>query len=211
MAAGANGRPVARASAALHRESPSSGLLLGGVGSWQVLAGLGAAAFFDLFRPQRHQLMLAVAGSLLAAFVLTAGLVARSLYVEYPRYAAEDWLYGSREAVAYLEARSSSYDGVLVSDRLLTPHILVLFFTQTDPATYQLAPIHVRQPNVRSRGDFGAYQFGRIADLLDRPGRHLVWLPANEARSVFRDRQPLLTVTLPDGTPSQMVYETERR
>ena len=84
-------------------------------------------------------------------------------------------------------------------------------FAQIDPAQYQQSPIHVRQPNVRSRGELGPYRFGRTSELLDRPGRYLVWLPADEARSLFRDRQPLLTVTLPDGKPSQQVYETERR
>lgn len=201
---------AAPASAALHRESPSSGLLLGGVGSWQLLAGIGVVQVIVWARPRRR-LLLSLAGGLLLASVLTAALVARALFVEYPRYAASDWLYGAREAVAFLETRRAGYDGVLVSDRLATPHILVLFYAQTDPASYRAAPIHVRQPNVRSRGELGPYKFGRTADLLDRPGRYLVWLPADEARGQFRDRQPLLTVTLPDGQPSQQVYETERR
>ena len=100
---------------------------------------------------------------------------------------------------------------MLVSDRLPTPHILVLFYARTDPTSYQPAAIHVRQPNVRSRGEIGRYRFGRTSDLLDRPGRYLVWLPADEARSTFRDRQPVLTIALPDGNPTQQVYEVERR
>jgi hypothetical protein len=141
----------------------------------------------------------------------TAALVARALYLEYPVYAADDWLYGSRETIAYLEAHRKEYDDALVSDRLATPHVLVLFFARVDPAAYQAAPIQVRQPAVRSRGEIGQYQFGRISELLERPGRHLVWVPANEDRAPFGGREPLLTVALPDGRPAHVVYEVDRR
>ena len=101
---------------------------------------------------------------------------------------------------------------MLVSDRLATPHVLVLFFARVDPAAYQPAPIHVRQPAVRSRGEIGAYQFGRTEDLLERPGRHLVWVPADEDRALFGNRQPLFTVhRCRTASLPQLVYEVERR
>jgi len=141
----------------------------------------------------------------------TATLAARALYVDYPVYAAADWLYGSRETIAYLEAHRSQYDDVLVSDRLSTPHALVLFFAGVDPRTYQASPIHVRQPAVRSRGEIGQYRFGRIQDLLERPGRHLVWIPASDGPELFGSQPPVLTVSLPEGPPALLVYEVERR
>jgi hypothetical protein len=146
---------------------------------------------------------------LLVAGVATAALAARAVYLEYPVSAAGDWLYGSRETIEFLEAYRASYDDVLVSDRLPTPHILVLFFARVDPSTYQRSPIHVRQPSVRSRGEIGQYQFGRTEDLLKRPGRHLVWIPANEARAPFGNREPILTVRLPDGKLTHLVYEVD--
>ncbi|MCC7371938.1 MAG: glycosyltransferase family 39 protein [Chloroflexi bacterium] len=201
---------AAPASAALHRESPSSALMLGGVGSWQLLAGLGAWQLLA-FTPRVARQRTAIVAALALGYAVTALLVARALFLEYPRYAAEDWLAGSREVVTFLERRAPGYDGILVSDRLPTPHVLVLFFAQVDPFTYQPTALHVRQPNVRSRGDLGAYHFGRTGELLERPGRFLVWLPADEARSLFRDRQPLFSSPMPDGHPWQQVYEIERR
>jgi 4-amino-4-deoxy-L-arabinose transferase-like glycosyltransferase len=201
---------AAPVSAALHRESPSSALLLGAVGSWQLLAGLGVVRLLT-WEGARRSLIQVLMGGLLLGSVLTAVLAARALFQEYPRYAAQDWLYGSRDAIAFLEAQRGQYDGVLVSDRLATPHILVLFYARVDPSTYHEHPIHVRQPNVRSRGEIGPYRFGRTGELLDRSGRYVVWLPAEEARQIFPDQQALLTITLPDGRPSQQVYEFERR
>jgi 4-amino-4-deoxy-L-arabinose transferase-like glycosyltransferase len=202
---------AAAASAALHRESPSSVLLLGAIPAWQMLAGLGAARLMGWAAAWRREVGFGVMGILLLAGLGTAGLAARALYTEYPVYAAEDWLYGSRDAIAFLEANRGRYDDVLVSDRLPTPHISVLFFAQTDPTSYQQVPIHVRQPAVRSRGEIGPYRFGRIQDLLEQPGRHLVWIAASEGRSLFGERAPLLTVALPDGRPAHLVYEVERR
>jgi hypothetical protein len=198
---------AAPATAALHRESPSSVLLLGAIPAWQLLSGLGCEAIVSWVRGWRREIGLGLAGLLILASILTAGLVARALVVEYPVYAAEDWLHGSRESIGFLESRRSAYDDVLVSDRLSTPHILVLFYAAVDPALYQHDPIHVRQPNVRSRGEIEPYQFGHIQDLLGRPGRHLVWVSAGEGRSLFGEQMPLLTVSLPDGRPTQLVYE----
>ncbi|MGE3272285.1 MAG: glycosyltransferase family 39 protein [Chloroflexota bacterium] len=202
---------AAPASAALHRESPSSVLLLGGVGSWHLLAGLGVASLVAWMRTASRPIQLALAGVTLLGYSLTAGTVAQALFRAYPAYSAADWLYGSREAIKYLEAHRDQYDGVLVSDRLATPHILVLFYTGMDPASYQHAPIHVEQPDVRSRGTAGPYQFGRTSRLLEQSGRFLVWLPASDARDAFRNQEPLLTIRLPDGQPTQYVYETDRR
>lgn len=202
---------AAPASAALHRESPSSALLLGAIPAWHLLSGVGAAWLCQRAARWHRQRALAGVTALVVAGLSTAALAARALYVDYPVYAAADWLYGSRETIAYLEARRHQYDDVLVSDRLSTPHVLVLFFAQVDPSGYQGSPIHVRQPAVRSRGEIGQYQFGRIQDLLERPGRHLVWVSANDGRELFGSQQPVLTVSLPGGPPAHLVYEVERR
>ena len=202
---------AAPASAALHRESPSSALLLGAIPAWHLLSGLGAAELWQWAAARRRTVAMAGAGLLLVVGVATAALAARALYVEYPSDAAEDWLYGARETIEYLEAHRSGYDDVLVSDRLSTPHLLVLFFAPVDPLAYQQAPIHVSQPAVRSRGAIGQYRFGRTEDLLRTPGRHLVWISASESRAPFGARTPLLTVRLPNGRNTHLVYEVEAR
>jgi 4-amino-4-deoxy-L-arabinose transferase-like glycosyltransferase len=197
---------AAPAASALHRESPSSALLLGAIPSWQVVAALGWSAIAGWDRAPtglRRGLMAAI----VVAGVATAALAARALYLDYPSDAARDWEFGAREAVEFLEARRSAYDRVLVSDRLDTPHILVLFHASFDPRTYQAAPIHVRQPNVRSRGAIGQYQFGRVEDLLTTPGRHLVWVGGQERIATLERNAPALVVRFPDGVPAHRIFE----
>ena len=197
-------------SSALHRESPSSALLLGAIPAWHVVSAVGGAWLVRrvaAWRPVAGRVAIAI---LVACWAVTAELAAQALYADYPVYAAADWEHGAREVVRFLEAERGRYDGVLVSDRLGTPHILVLFYAPVDPRVAQSTPIHVRQPNVRSRGIIGPYRFGRTSELLERPGRHLVWVGADEARPLFRDQAPLLTVRLPDGRPAHAVYAVER-
>jgi hypothetical protein len=201
---------AAPASAALHRESPSSALLLGAIPSWHLLSGLGGALRLPDGEGWRHKLHLVVTTGLVALGLMTTVFVALNLYVQYPVYAADDWLFGSREIVEYLEAHRGADADVLVSDRLATPHVLVLFYAMIDPAAYQRAPIHVRQPNVRSRGEIGPYRFGRIEDLLKRPGRHLVWVTANEGSDLFGVTPPVYGVKGSDGRTAQLVYEIGR-
>jgi len=197
-------------SSALHRESPSSALLLGAIPAWQVVSALGATWLIGrcaAWRPIAGRAGIAV---LVVAWAATGALVARALYVDYPVYAAPDWQFGAREVVRFLEAERPNYDGVLVSDGLATPHVLVLFHAPIDPRVSHATPIHVRQPNVRSRGDLGGYGFGRITDLLERPGRHLVWVGPDEGRSLFSGRSPIFSLAYPDGSPAHAVYVSER-
>jgi 4-amino-4-deoxy-L-arabinose transferase-like glycosyltransferase len=197
-------------SAALHRESPSSVLMLGAIPAWQILAGFGTVRLIGWIQGRRV-LFAAAAALILGGTLVTAAFVGRALYVEYPVYAAEDWQYGARETVAFLEAHRAEYDDVLISDRLVAPQILVLFYGRIDPATYQRDPIHVRQPAVRARGTVGQYRFGRLAELLQQGGRHLVWATADEASSLFPNQTPVLTVRLPDGRPTDLVYSVGER
>jgi len=200
---------AAPASSALHRESPSSALLLGAIPAWHVLAAVGGVRLVRLGAQWRPWAGRASVALLVACWVVTGELAARALYVDYPAYAAADWEYGARDVVQFLEARRPAYDGVLVSDRLDTPHILVLFYAPIDPRVAQASPIHVRQPNVRSRGEIGPYTFGRTADLLARSGRHLIWVRPDEQRASFPGRQPVLEVRNPDGSLAHVVYAVE--
>jgi exodeoxyribonuclease-3 len=52
---------------------------------------------------------------------------------------------------------------------------------------------------------------GMRSDLLLATGQHLVWATPDEAASLFASRAPLLTVSLPDGRPAQLVYTTGDR
>ncbi len=200
---------AAPAASALHRESPSSALLLGAIPSWHVLAALSVQVM-RRETGRRHVAVLASTSVILAAATATAMLMAKALYFDYPLYAARDWSYGAREVIQFLEARRSAYDTVLVSDRLETPHILVLFHARVDPASYQQTPIHVRQPNLRSRGEIGQYRFGRIEDLLAARGTHLAWVGAAERVDSLAGSRPVFSIDYPDGTPAHRVYEARR-
>jgi 4-amino-4-deoxy-L-arabinose transferase-like glycosyltransferase len=201
---------AAPAASALHRESPTSALLVGAVPSWHVVSALGGAwlvRWAGSFGSAAGRLALA---GMLGAAAITTGLAARALYVDYPSYAARDWQFGADEIVHFLEARRFAYDAVLVSDRLDTPHVLVLYLVPVDPVTYHLSPIHVNQPNLRSRGQAAPYRFGRIGELLEQPGRHLVWVGADEEVPALVGLTPIFTVAYPSGRPAHLVYDVER-
>ncbi|MFN8522489.1 MAG: glycosyltransferase family 39 protein [Chloroflexota bacterium] len=192
---------------ALHRESPSSALLLGAIPSWHLLGGAGGAA---LLAWTRGWCRTAVAVAIVGGLLLSGASSARELFFRYPVYSAPDWMHGARAAVANAESRRASYDGVLVSDRLAGVHLLVLFYTRADPSTYQANPIHVRQPNVRSRGGFGGYTFGRLEDLLGRPGRFLVWATAEDLPRITNRVRVLDEIHYPDGTLAHAIAETSQ-
>ncbi|MFN8636841.1 MAG: glycosyltransferase family 39 protein [Chloroflexota bacterium] len=167
--------------------------------AWHLLAGHGAIRLIPLASAWRRQAGLILAATLVAGIALpgSSGPCALS---GLPGLRCRRLALGSREAVSFLEARRSEYDDVLVSDRLPTPHILILFFAPADPALYQREPIHVRQSAVRSQD-----RSDRTA-RANRRSRAPAWtaprgIGAGEARALFGDQSPLLTVRLPGRPP----------
>jgi hypothetical protein len=188
------------ATSALHNQSPSMDLALGTFPAVMLIAGIGAAAVWNWLAPLPRWTGLLVAMAIgLSALVGTAN-VWRELYFRYASVSSGHWLDGARTTVATLERLRGETDRVAVSDRLSTPHLLVLFYTRFDPVEYQRRPIHVDWPQVRSRGTVGQYEFGRIERIMARPDApRILWVTDDDAEKLAPKHLPTLTARQPNG------------
>jgi 4-amino-4-deoxy-L-arabinose transferase-like glycosyltransferase len=202
---------AAPAASALHRESPSSALLLGAIPAWHALGGIGAAHLVATLAARGRQTIV-VGGAIVVSTMVVTGLgVASDLYLQYPRYASVDWLAGARTAIGAVKSARRPGERVLVSDRIPTPHILVAYMLPIPPAEYQTSPVRVRQPNVRSHGDVAGFTFGRAEELArDLPRPYVAWVTVDEGRRLWPQLRPIYTTELPDGRPTWAVFVVGR-
>jgi hypothetical protein len=56
---------------------------------------------------------------------------------EYPKYAAESFQYGMKDAVEYVREHQYEYDNVVFCGDIMQPYIYVLFYMKYDPKSYQ--------------------------------------------------------------------------
>ena len=131
-----------------------------------LLSGLGAGSLFDEIRARRAR---RATIALALATYLVVGLYPISVEVrrDYPTYAAGGWQWGMREGIAALE--DTARPCRVVSNRLLLPHIFVLFFGRVPPRDYQARPITtITQIDMAyERWELGPWRVLPIPDAVD--------------------------------------------
>ncbi|MBX3028076.1 glycosyltransferase family 39 protein [bacterium] len=124
---------------ALMNEAPSASRGFIGVGAFVMIAAAGATLVLDALRriPWRAAAGAAQAAALLA---LVAGLAVEgrrywtAYTTSYPAQAADDFQYGYREAIDFMEARRDQYDTLLLTAvRVNMPQIFAAFYNTERP------------------------------------------------------------------------------
>ena len=193
----------------VHRDCPEPILLVTMLPAAQALAGIGASALLSLTRrvSTRAPAVVVVAGVIGAAWPVAR--MTRDLFGAFPVYAAALWTQGTGEMVREIESRRAGYDQVVVDGRHKFIGSLILFYSRYDPRARQVevASLAGRQPRTVA----GPYRIGAIPELLERPGRYLVWTTRADGRRLFPGRQPLHVVRLPNGRQNHALFAVETR
>jgi 4-amino-4-deoxy-L-arabinose transferase-like glycosyltransferase len=183
---------------AIHRDCPDPILLVTQLPMPQALAGIGAAFLVSWLARLRWLL---VALACLAAWPVAR--MARDLYGSFPTYAARPWTNGVREAVRQAERLRPSFADVVVEGRQKFIFSLILFYVRMDPASRQQEVAGLEGLAYRSR--VGPYRIGNVGELVQSPGRHLVW--ASRVGERLRHADVLHVVKWPDGSDNYSLLE----
>ena len=101
---------------------------------FSILSAYGIFTLASLFKSRRGKAIFIVTAVVAAAFSVL--IFSKLYFLEYPKYSADAWQYGMREAIAYAE--KSTYDSVVVSGDFLMPDVFILFYTKLPPLRYYL-------------------------------------------------------------------------
>ncbi|MGD9763903.1 MAG: glycosyltransferase family 39 protein [Candidatus Binatia bacterium] len=125
---------------ALMNEAPSASRGIIGVGGFCLLAAAGARLALDALRrvaptPRvAHALQAAAVAILIVALGREAVAYAHAYVHAYPAYAAADFQFGYREAIAFMEARRKQYDlFLLTANNVNMPQVFTAFYNADRP------------------------------------------------------------------------------
>jgi 4-amino-4-deoxy-L-arabinose transferase-like glycosyltransferase len=190
---------------ALMNETPSASRGIIGAPGFCLVAAAGAVVVLDtLRRLPWPRVVLALQAAAVAALVIALGRdavrYARAYTTTYPAQAADDFQYGYREAIAFMEARRDQYDLMLLTaNRVNQPQIFAAFYNAERPGG---------PPTVREHGyliidpsEYGRYEMDQ---------RILAALREDDLR-LFDDYRELHRVLTPAGRTEYVIAEPRTR
>jgi len=191
---------------ALMNEAPSASRGVAGVAAFCLVAAAGAVVVFETLRrimpwPRvALVLQLAAVAGLLVALGREGRRYAQAYMTAYPRAAAEDFQYGYREAIDFMEAHRAEYDLLLLTaNRVNQPQIFAAFYNAQRPGGPPTVGEHgylIIDPS-----EYGRYKMNQ---------RILAALREDDLR-LFDDYTELHRVLTPSGATEYVIAEPHKR
>ncbi len=125
-------------------------------------------------------------------------------HVHLPNERSENWIFGRREAVEFVEERKGRYDKIIVSTSLEWPHVFFLFYSGYDPQKYLQQGGTVSGYWDDGRNKYDNYEFHKFTYEKNTGGKTLFVgkpgdFPVNAA--------PLKIIYFLDKTPAIYIVE----
>lgn len=191
--------------AATARETPHALRIETTLPTWQILSAIGIVEAWNFCQKQKrlanYVLRIVGLGLAIISFIYFQHGYWRHYSYEY----AQEWQYGYKQAIGYINEVEQNYDEVWFTDKLGRPYIFFLYYLKVDPRYFQ-SNSEVRRDtfgfvNVAS---FGKFHFWGATDKLETMGRALVI----DSRQRIGSNTPVIkTFALPDGSETLVAYE----
>ncbi len=126
-------------------------------------------------------------------------------FVQLNYFNARDWLYGYKEAIAYVSARSSDYDWVVVENEVPfdQSYMFFLFYLKVDPAYYQSLGGTKSGGFKEQHKGFYNYTFEPVAKT-EKTGKVLLMGAPNDIPAGLMDSK---VISYPNGEPAIVISE----
>jgi hypothetical protein len=124
----------------------------------------------------------------------------------YPYEWSQEWQYGYKESIAYVNSVEDQYDEIRVTKNLGRPYIYYLFFNKTDPHEFRKTMKVSRDPfgfvKVLS---FGKYSFPEDFTYKSESSKKVLYI--NTVFDLPKSAKVIKTFHLLNGTPALVAYE----
>lgn len=173
---------------------------------FSVLAAIGVVKVLEAISRRSRLLFTAVLVTLAAVLAVSFVYFLHQYFVHLPNERSEDWQFGRKELVGYLEEHKSEYDRIVVSTDLQWPNVFFLYYSKYDPNKY-LAEGGAESGYVLSQSNkYDKYEFRKFDYHLERGEKVLfVGYPGEFPKDVI----PLKKIKYLDG--QNAIYVVEER
>ncbi len=187
--------------AATARETPHALRIETSLPVWQIVIAYGILSFYTAMgQAKRNRYLFAVFFLYLASF----GYFLHAYYAHYAKEYSSEWQYGYREALRAVSAVESTYDTVVITERIGRPYMYVLFYTRYDPRLLWTT----KDALFDGAGFYNVYGFGKYRFTREGVGsyrgRVLYVLPPEQ---VPENARIIDTVYLLNGTPALVIFD----
>lgn len=193
--------------AATARETPHALRTETTLPTFQILVAYGVVSTLLLFHSVRHKykLLSKVVYVLLFCFALSnVGFYLEDYYTHYPAQFSNEWQYGYKEAINYMNQVDNHYDAIYLTDTFGRPYIYTLFYKKYDPRLFrQQGIVHREALGFVNVYGFNKYYFDR--SLLPK-GKSKKILYIDVPKDVVKGAAIKKTFYFVDGSVALVAY-----
>ena len=120
--------------AATARETPHALRILNSLPAWHMFIALGLVMFLYRIVKRRNTLIIIL---VCGGYLVSVGYYLHNYYVHYPRMYSNEWQYGYKQALSYVNANRGRYKKIYLSESIGRAYMYTLFYTKYDPETFQ--------------------------------------------------------------------------
>jgi 4-amino-4-deoxy-L-arabinose transferase-like glycosyltransferase len=195
--------------AALTFMTPSSNRTYNAIFPFMLITGLGILTIYDFV--DRKVIVPVVA---VIIYSVSLGYFMYQYFLILPRNFAQNWNYGWREAVKYVDTISAQYDTVVVLDSGGMPYTYFLFYDKVDPEYFQKYAVHpyiADQFGFEHVDSFGKFYFPTepawkyMKDNLQKKTLYIV-----SAAQADIDTNYIKLINYPNGQAAYKIFEGKR-
>ena len=120
--------------AAVARETPHALRILNSFPVWHIFIGIGVLTVTNhVIRTHKYTILIAIC----FLYIFNIVYYFRSYYIHYPRMYSNEWQYGYKQVMEYIDRYGKDYKKIYISDSIGRPYMYALFYLQYDPKNYQ--------------------------------------------------------------------------
>lgn len=159
---------IAPLPSAMAGEAPHAARSMFMLGSWQLLSALGVLGVYNLVKNKTVRIILA------ALYLIVTGLCLfnylKDYYQKYPAKYANDWQYGIKQIVEYLN-KTRGVNSVWMTKERSQPYIFFLYYLKTPLPEYlsSVKPNEGPTSGTNRISAFGKYHFGGWDAVESKP------------------------------------------
>jgi len=119
--------------AAVARETPHALRILNSLPPWHMFIAFGLVMFLYIIVKRQKTLVTIL---ICCVYLLSIGYYLHDYYVHYPITYSNEWQYGYKQALEYVNQYGSSYNKIYLTEEIGRAYMYTLFYTKYNPAKY---------------------------------------------------------------------------
>lgn len=188
--------------AATARETPHALRILNSFPTWHIFIAFGIMSVFQYVVHHRNRIVYCL--SLIVLYLASISYYLYGYYVHYPRLYSNEWQYGYKQALEYIEKHKSTYDKIYLTESIGRAYMYTLFYTRFDPDKFlKLKKSYFDAAGFYHVEGFDKYVFSDTVPTAFEPASIYIFPSSQTPKGVIMREN----IRLLNGEPALTIFE----